>query len=105
MIRPATKTLLEEPRAELTALHAVRLMRQGGHLAQARALLCLAYLVVKMHCHTLHACVLDCMAGRAPVVHLDDNSPAFIVQAACLPGFLPRGIPQPPVDSFHRGRR
>lgn len=34
VIRPATKTLLEEPRAELTALHAVRLMRQGGHLAQ-----------------------------------------------------------------------
>ncbi|KAL4434437.1 hypothetical protein ABPG75_000878 [Micractinium tetrahymenae] len=42
VIRPATKTLLEEPRAELTALHTLRLMRQGSHLEQARVerLLC-----------------------------------------------------------------
>lgn len=44
VIRPATKTLLEEPRAELTALHTLRLMRAGGHLEQAGPLaLCLRH--------------------------------------------------------------
>lgn len=36
-IKPATKTLLEEPRAELAALHTLRLMLQGGHLQQEQA--------------------------------------------------------------------
>lgn len=49
VIRPVTKTLLEEPRAELTALHAVGLMRQGGHLEQARLLLlCLNHARVRV---------------------------------------------------------
>jgi len=34
VIRPATKTLLEEPRAELTTLHTLGLLRAGGHLTQ-----------------------------------------------------------------------
>lgn len=34
VIKPVTKTLLEEPRAELTTLHTLRLMVEGGHLAQ-----------------------------------------------------------------------
>lgn len=42
VIKPASKTLLEEPRAELTALHTLRLLLRGGHLArpQVECLLC-----------------------------------------------------------------
>jgi hypothetical protein len=37
VIRPAVKTLLEEPRAELTSLHALRLLWKGGHIDQVGA--------------------------------------------------------------------
>ena len=35
-IKVATKTLLEEPRAELTALHTLRLLPPSGLIDQAR---------------------------------------------------------------------
>ncbi len=59
VIKPVTKTLLEEPRAELTTLHSLRLMLEGGHLAQV----CCACCACAAMCSVL-LCMMSCACWR-----------------------------------------